>query len=854
MAAFQRNHQLYTKTSFFIPFSYRHSFNKSNKSIKRNEYTTSLKSLYKFNNSEFLLDLKDEIKSFHNVKRLDSSWVHSPRFKQRMARERIYTQTFIDKLNSDTSTFRNAISKEVESAYRTQHLLGQTSNYEMGPSGLYTYFYNADGNYMRQKISFQGSKNDNQLEEIVLESTIQLVGPMSLSYDEEYISYLCLKQKITNNNKSQTIMKTKNSNNEEWNPVQNCVLVVRHISSTNEFILPFHQYPFESNHSISNVEFGAMTNKPFHSENDIYSLYFTTYNNMNRPDSIWYCQFQQNQFSIPKLIMNDENEAHFLDIARTKGGKYMVINSTSKTSNEVYLLEMNPKDPCQADVKQTMENDYMNPKLKLVRTREDGIQYFVECGTESNEIYILAYHTLDIPDAMHSYDLDYDISIFKTSMEELPLPSDFGQKIHPYNRQHDTNEKKNKKTFIEEIDLFDRFMVLYERHYKNGTQQIRVVPKDDKKVPYKISIPSDPLGHYPTLIPGGNIFYPSTKLQFTASSLLIPSLSYECDMETGVIQQIDAMNVLSYSKEALDIPYQEYQQTRVLITSSDGTQVPLTLVYKKQETIHNHILENIGNGDRPTLLLGYGAYGVSQDPSFDPTFIPLLSRGWVIAFAHTRGGGELGKKWYTSGKQLKKKNSIEDYIACAQALTNEDGLNVTMPHKLAGRGVSAGGVIVASAAMIQKPELFGAVILKSPFLDVLGTMMDKSLPLTEHEFGEWGDPSTDEHILKAISQYCPYLNLGNCQNRNLPNVLLIGALDDNHVPPWNSLSFAMKARELVQDKPIIQDNQSYRNRNESSRNNILLHMEELGGHNLHANWLDIASLEVSFLHGCISQT
>lgn len=156
-------------------------------------------------------------------------------------------------------------------------------------------------------------------------------------------------------------------------------------------------------------------------------------------------------------------------------------------------------------------------------------------------------------------------------------------------------------------------------------------------------------------------------------------------------------------------------------------EIPITVVHSK---------DNTGSDPRPLLLHGYGAYGVSLSLDFQVDYIPLLKRGWVLAFAHVRGGGEGGKKWYREGSRENKRNSIDDYMACATELI---GKGWTKEGWVAGNGSSAGALLVA-AALNQNPQLFGAVVLKFPFLDLVNTMMNPKLPLTVHEYDEWGNP------------------------------------------------------------------------------------------------------------------
>ena len=254
-------------------------------------------------------------------------------------------------------------------------------------------------------------------------------------------------------------------------------------------------------------------------------------------------------------------------------------------------------------------------------------------------------------------------------------------------------------------------------------------------------------------------------------------------------------------------------------TSADGTSIPLTLV--GQATADS-------DSPRPTVLVAYGSYGEMNAPSYDPSLVPLIRRNFVIAYAHTRGGGELGAKWYEKGRGVNKQRAIDDLIACAEALTTQ--LEVTEPHLLGVRAFSAGAVIAAAAAN-ERPTLFSTLCLSNPFVDVFGAMSDPTLPLTEHEQDEWGDQGT-------IATYCPFTNV---IGESLPSTLVVGTLDDVNVPYWHASTYTMKRKQmLIQMREDAFDDQLH-------LGETLLKIEESGGHNLHGCRLNVSSLECAFL-------
>lgn len=232
--------------------------------------------------------------------------------------------------------------------------------------------------------------------------------------------------------------------------------------------------------------------------------------------------------------------------------------------------------------------------------------------------------------------------------------------------------------------------------------------------------------------------------------------------------------------------------TRLEIQSKDGTHIPVTLFHRKD-------LKK--EGSNPLLLHVYGSYGINVNMGFDVERISLLKRGWCLAFCHVRGGGELGREWYLDGKLQNKHKGFEDFEACAKALHN---LGYSNPQLTAARGTSAGGLIVG-AVCNRSPELFKAVILKVPFLDILTSMLDPSLPLTVQEYEEWGEPGSNESDFHYIKSYCPYQNI---RDQVYPSVMVTTAMNDDRVPYWLPLKWVARLRDQLSyhaqgEKPLV---------------------------------------------------
>tara|TARA_R110002050_G_scaffold284078_1_gene433055 strand:- start:1872 stop:2828 length:957 start_codon:yes stop_codon:yes gene_type:complete len=228
-----------------------------------------------------------------------------------------------------------------------------------------------------------------------------------------------------------------------------------------------------------------------------------------------------------------------------------------------------------------------------------------------------------------------------------------------------------------------------------------------------------------------------------------------------------------------------FSTERVMVRVDSDTEVPLTILSLRDV-----------DGPKPVLVQVYGAYGVTLEPSYDNLYLPLLRRGWSICLAHVRGGGELGRAWYKAGTATQKMNSVTDFIACCNYLV-QTGL--TRKGMLAAMGTSAGGIPVAAACNMTGTDLFGAVILDVPYLDLLRAMDDPNLPLTVHEFDEFGDPR-DSLVRRYIAQYDPVLNVGP---HPYPHMLLYGDLHDRRVPYWHPLRYAAKVQR---EKDGICDN------------------------------------------------
>jgi len=323
---------------------------------------------------------------------------------------------------------------------------------------------------------------------------------------------------------------------------------------------------------------------------------------------------------------------------------------------------------------------------------------------------------------------------------------------------------------IDGIEAFRDFLVVAER--QDGLRKIRVRNLRRQEEHY-VDFP-EPVY---TAFPGANPDFNTNLLRFTYTSLVTPSSVFDYDMKARTRRLKKRQEVLGGYDPS------EYQSERIFARTADGTRIPISLVYRKGMA---------RNGRNPLLLYGYGSYGSSTEPFFASDRLSLLDRGFIYAMAHIRGGGEMGRAWYEQGKLLSKKNTFTDFIACAEHLIQE---RYTSPDRLAIHGGSAGGLLMGAVTNLR-PDLFKVVVAKVPFVDVVNSMLDASIPLTVTEYEEWGNPN-DKKFYDYMKSYAPYENVAA---RNYPNLLVTAGLNDPRVPYWEPAKWTAKLRALKTDQ------------------------------------------------------
>ncbi|MDW3646266.1 MAG: S9 family peptidase [Bacteroidia bacterium] len=431
------------------------------------------------------------------------------------------------------------------------------------------------------------------------------------------------------------------------------------------------------------------------------------------------------------LIYEEKDDTFNCYISKSKSKKFLQISSNSTLVTETHILES--KDPL--------------GEFRCFHPREAKHEYSIDHVDDT--FYILSN------DQAENFRL--------LTCKEDQLGKENWVELIPHRSD----------VLLEDIEVFNEYLVLEER--KGGLTQIRVMPAHEEEKAYYLEFNDPTYTSYLGFNPEAN----SQTLRYGYQSMTTPASVYEMDMDSKAQKLIKQTPVLG------DFSSDQYASERLFATASDGTQVPISLVYKRE----------FGKNERPLLLYAYGSYGYSMDPSFSLARLSLLNRGFVFAIAHIRGGSEMGRYWYDTGKMLKKKNTFTDFIACGDHLVKE---GYTTKEKLFASGGSAGGLLMG-AILNMRPELFKGVIANVPFVDVVTTMLDPDIPLTTGEYDEWGNPNEKEYYDYILS-YSPY---DNVEAKAYPHILVISGLHDSQVQYWEPTKWVAKLREYKTDTNLL---------------------------------------------------
>lgn len=331
-----------------------------------------------------------------------------------------------------------------------------------------------------------------------------------------------------------------------------------------------------------------------------------------------------------------------------------------------------------------------------------------------------------------------------------------------------------KDVLLEGVDIFKDYLAVSER--SEGLNKIRIM-RWDNTADYYLPFESETYTAYTTT----NVEFDTNILRYAYNALTTPSSIIEFNMDTKEKTVLKQQEVLggNFDKD-------NYASKRVFATAKDGTKIPMSLVYRKGLEL---------NGKNPVLQYAYGSYGSTSDPYFSTSRLSLLDRGFVYAISHVRGGEYMGREWYEDGKLFNKKNTFTDFIACSEYLINE---NYTSAEHLYAYGGSAGGLLMG-AIVNMSPELYNGVVAAVPFVDVITTMLDDSIPLTTGEYDEWGNPNEKDYYDYILS-YSPY---DNVEAKDYPNLLVTTGLHDSQVQYWEPAKWVAKLRDMKTDENLL---------------------------------------------------
>jgi len=433
-----------------------------------------------------------------------------------------------------------------------------------------------------------------------------------------------------------------------------------------------------------------------------------------------------------ELINDEKDELFDIGVGRSLDKAVIMLGAYSKTSNEFRFIPAT--DP--------------NAQWKIILPRE----------------------------ADHEYDVDHrgDLFYIRTNKGATNFRVVTAPVADPSEKNWKEFVAHRPAVKIDSIDLFANHAVLSE--WENGLEQIEIIDfKTNKR--HRIAFPEPVYSAELT----DNREFNTTVLRYRYESLTTPRSVFDYDMngqKATLLKQTDVPG--GFDKN-------NYKAERVFATASDGTKIPMSVVYRKNVKL---------DGSAPLLLYGYGSYGISIPPTFSASRLALLDRGVVYVIGHIRGGGELGEPWRDAGRMMNKMNTFTDFIACAEHLINN---KYTSKDRIVIQGGSAGGLLMG-AVTNMRPDLFKAVVAQVPFVDVLNTMLDASLPLTTSEYIEWGNPN-EKAAYDYMKKYSPYDNIHKAE---YPAMLVKVSLNDSQVPYWEGSKFVAKLRDYKTDhNPLL---------------------------------------------------
>jgi oligopeptidase B len=470
---------------------------------------------------------------------------------------------------------------------------------------------------------------------------------------------------------------------------------------------------------------------------DHFTLFYTVEDDEQKRQFQLYRHMRGTPYAADVLLYQDDDERFNIGAGRTRDGKYIVMESASHTASEAWVLSA----------------DEPESELKLICPRQDEHEYYID--HRNGQWYI---RTNDQGRNFRLVTAPVDDPARENWTERLPHRAD---------------------VMLEEVDLFSAFYIACER--EDGLPRMRIwrfVGNTAVAEPMgEIGFPEPAYSAHPHI----NRVFDSTAFRYAYQSLVSPNSVYEYSLRTGtstLLKEVEIPGGFDRSR---------YASERVHAQAEDGTKIPVSIVYRKDKR---------QPGKNPLYVYGYGSYGYSLPMGFNSNRLSLLDRGVVMAYAHIRGGGDLGKPWHDAGKMLVKRNTFTDFNACVEHLTSA---GYGDPQRVAAEGGSAGGLLMGAIVNLR-PDLYRAIISHVPFVDVMNTMLDASLPLTVPEYEEWGNPN-EEPYFKYMLSYSPYDNL---KPGSYPAMLVKTSLQDSQVMYWEPAKYVAKLRMLKTDShPLL---------------------------------------------------
>jgi len=437
------------------------------------------------------------------------------------------------------------------------------------------------------------------------------------------------------------------------------------------------------------------------------------------------------------LVYEEKDEMFKLDLSRTRSRAYLVATSSSKTTSEV----------------RTVRADRPGDSWQVIEPRRHEVKYSVD---HRGDQFFIVTDAPVVPSSAKARN-------FRLVSAPVTSPGHAHWKeLIPHRND----------VMLVGIELFANFTVLHER--AGALPRLRILPLSGAAwdIPQSESVYALKRAH--------NAEFGTHVYRFIYESPITPETVYDYDVRTHKTTLVKRQEVPGGYDPS------RYTTERIHAISRDGTSIPISLVYKK----------NLPTGPQPTLLYGYGSYGMSIPLSFSSNRVSFLDRGGVWALAHVRGGGDLGTAWHDGARMATKMNTFTDFIACAEELIRKGR---TVPDKLAIQGLSAGGLLMGAVTNLR-PDLWKAVVAQVPFVDVINSMLDESLPLTVSEFEEWGNPK-DREQYEVMVRYSPYDNIAR---KDYPAMLVMTAYNDSQVMYWEPAKYVARLRSLKTGKhPLL---------------------------------------------------